>query len=415
MQIQTWFRTRAGKIKNIQDMKNSIYILLTLLFVMASCADESRDNTVVKPKPIQNAQFKPLSGGGVIYYDIPDDESIHFVKAEYALNTGKVITRASSFYSDSIVIDGFDDSEEHAVKLYCVNFEGVTSDPYTLKIRTEGSPLAEILNTFQISPSFSSAKLSWENETGLWIQVVLEITTKDKTVVQTEYSMLEGMNEMWIRNLANEEYLFAAYLKDRYGNLSAKVNLGSFIPLVDYKLDKSTWDHIPNDELPEGMENADLLFQEGRITKFWDDMIDDVMENNLNYFYSSKGFPFSYFIDLGRSVKISKVKVWQRESNWQIQPYYYNGQNVKTFEIWISNDKINWERVRRATILKPANQTTAYEEAREGHEFLIYEDDPRFTPEFRYLEFRGIETFGMGDQYATLSEITLFGIEEKDF
>lgn len=396
-------------------MKNSIYILLILLISMVSCTDESSDNTVIKPKPIQNARFEPTTGGGVIYYDIPDDESIHFIKAEYVLNTGKVITRASSFYTDSIVIDGFNDTNEHEVKLYSVNFEGVTSDPYTLIIQTEGSPLEEILQTFHISPSFSSAKLAWENETGLWIQVILEITTKDKIVVQTEYSMLEGMNEMWIRNLAKEEYSFAVYLKDRYGNSSSKVDLGSFIPLVDYILDKSTWNYIPNDELPEGMENSDLLFQEGRITKFWDDIIDDAMENNLNYFYSSKGFPFSYFIDLGRSVKISKVKVWQRESHWQTQPYYYNGQNVKTFEIWISNDKINWERVRRATILQPSNPTTAYEEARNGHEFIIYEDDPRFTPEFRYLEFRGIETFGMSDPYACLSEITLYGIEEKDF
>lgn len=95
--------------------------------------------------------------------------------------------------------------------------------------------------------------------------------------------------------------------------------------------------------------------------------------------------------------------------------YYYNGQNLRTFELWISKDKINWERVRRATIVKSMSETIALEEAREGHEFVVYPDDPKFTPEFRYLEFRGIESFGMEDQYACLSEITLYGIEENDF
>ena len=88
---------------------------------------------------------------------------------------------------------------------------------------------------------------------------------------------------------------------------------------------------------------------------------------------------------------------------------------IKSIQLLGSKDKINWERARRATIVRPSNSTVALEEAREGHEFIIYEDDPKFTPEFRYLEFRGIETFGMQDQYASLSEITLFGIEEKDF
>ena len=72
-------------------MKKTIFILLTLLIILVSCTTENIDNALEKPKPILNAWFKPLSGGGVVFYDLPDDESIHFVKAEYVLNTGKVI------------------------------------------------------------------------------------------------------------------------------------------------------------------------------------------------------------------------------------------------------------------------------------------------------------------------------------
>lgn len=395
-------------------MKNYYYILFFTILLI-SCQQDDTDDIVIKPKSVLNAHFEASMGGGVISYDLPDDESIHFVKASYTLNNGRTIERASSYFSNSIAIEGFDDTEEHEVKLYSVSYAGLLSDPVILRVRTLGSPLDDIAETFKVKPYFSSASLIWENATGAWVQIVVEITTKERTVVQTEYSMAEGLNEMTIKNLSAENYHFRGYVKDRYGNESKKVDVGSCKPFIDYKIDKTEWNYIPNHELPDGRKNADLIFQEGRLTKFWDDIIDDASLNNLNFFVSAQGFPFSYYIDLGRTVKISRFTVWQREKVWSMPHYYYNGQNLRIFELWISNDKIHWEKVRRATIVKPMSETVALEAAREGHEFVVYPDDPKFTPEFRYLEFRGIESFGMADQYACLSEITLYGIEKKDF
>jgi len=396
-------------------MKKYITTITILLILFVSCKDSENEKISIKPKSVLNAKFEPSMGGGIITYDLPDDESIHFVKATYTLKTGQVIERASSYFTNSIEIEGYDDTGEHEILLYSVSYDGQLSDPVILRIQTLGSPLEDIVESFQIKPYFSSARLTWENPTGAWVQVIIEIETKDRTVVQTEYNMNEGFNEMIIKNLSAESYHFRGLVKDKYGNESKKVDIGSFTPYVDYKIDKTEWNYIPNHELPDGLENADLIFQEGRLTKFWDDMIDDALLNNLNFFVSSQGFPFSYYIDMGRMVKISRFTVWQREKNWAMPHYYYNGQNLRTFELWISKDKINWERVRRATIVKSMSETIALEEAREGHEFVVYPDDPKFSPEFRYLEFRGIESFGMEDQYACLSEITLYGIEENDF
>lgn len=394
--------------------KIKIILFLSLIFLL-SCERSDSESTAQKPKPVLNARFEPTMGGAIITFDLPDDKSIHFVKAEYTLKNGQTITRAASYFSNSIEIDGYNDEEEYNVELFSVNYDGVSSDPVVLKIKPLGSSLNEVAESFKISPYFSSARLNWENRLGDWLQIVLEIVSKDKTVIQTEYTQSDGINSMLIKNLLSEQYSFTAYVKDRYGNESKKIDLGSFTPLVDYKIEKGNWAYVPNYELPEGRQNSDIIYQEGRLTKFWDDIIDDANLNNLNFFVSAQGFPFSYYIDMGRLIKISRLKVWQREQVWSMPHYYYNGQNVKTFELWVSKDKINWERARRATIVRPSNSTVALEEAREGHEFIIYEDDPKFTPEFRYLEFRGIETFGMQDQYASLSEITLFGIEEKDF
>lgn len=395
-------------------MKNVLYSIALCILLLTACQEKEQNVNVEKPQPVTEVTFEPNLGGGIIRYALPDDETVSFVKACYTLNNGKEVTRASSYFSDFIEIDGYDDSDDHVVTISTVNFSGVSSDPVTITINTLGSPLEAIAGTFEVAPYFSSAKVSWDNETGATIQIVAEIEFGGKTVIQSMDTNSPGRNSMSIQNLNAEDYTIRAYVKDIYDNESSKVNLGTIKPYVDYKIDKTAWNYVGNDQLPEGLHNADIIFQEGRLTKFWDDEIDDATKDNLNFFVAYQGYPFSYFLDMGRPIRISRFRVWQRDEIWSGPHFYYQGSNVKTFELWVSNDKVNWTKIRRATIVEPSNSATALEEARAGHEFIVYEDDPHFTDTFRYLEFRGIESFG-DNSSGCLSEITLYGVEEKDF
>lgn len=373
-----------------------------------SCESSQETTNPDRPLPIQSAHFESFKGGCIVYFELPSDESIHHVKAVYKLESGKEITRAVSYFSDSIIIDGFHNSDNYDLKLYTVNYLNIESNPYILKIKPDKSPLDDIVNSVKIIPSFSSVQVSWTNETGIWLQIFVEVSNQDDKLIITEYNMDEGNNSFYINNLYKTPYNFTVYIHDRYGNATDTVDLGMIEPLEDSVITKSNWSIIPDSNLPDSMFNADLIFQEGRIYHFWDDIIDNANDQNLNFFYSSIGFPFSYYIDLNQSIKLSRFKIWQREFRGADISYQYKGQNVKSFELWISNDKLNWEKLGVYTISKPSNPETAVKEAKDGHEFFVY-DIPQFSPEFRYLRFKGLESFGMEDQYACLSEITLYG------
>jgi hypothetical protein len=226
-----------------------------------------------------------------------------------------------------------------------------------------------------------------------------------------------------------------------YANETERIDFGVYTPLTDAPITKRYWNFLRDNllfgnrwdytsgefvhqqrPLPDwehiwrhdSMRNALEVNVEGRIQHFWDNVYDYAPVNNLNYFMSGNiGFPFSYFIDMGREIVASRLKIWQRDWGTSL----YGGPNIETFEIWISNDQDptdgildDWEFVGRYTIVQPTDPLQARFEARNGHEFVLFPDDPQFTRPFRYLRFKAIQSFS-GGNYGAASEITLWGTE----
>ena len=161
------------------------------------------------------------------------------------------------------------------------------------------------------------------------------------------------------------------------------------------------------------MKNARESRFEGHITKFWDDMTDDDASYSLNYFHSGTSYPFSYFIDLGREVQVSRMRLFMRNGN------KWGTYTVRTCEIWISNDKTpedgildDWEYVGTYTINKPASDSEAALEFKEGSEFWMYPESPAFTRPFRYLRYKAVKDWNNGS-IGCMSEITLYGQDVK--
>ena len=117
---------------------------------------------------------------------------------------------------------------------------------------------------------------------------------------------------------------------------------------------------------------------------------------------------------MGREIQASRFKVWQRNA-WGM---LYGGENVESWEIWISNDQDasdgvleDWEYVGTYKIVKPSSVIEANNLARNGHEYMFYPENPRFSRPFRYLRYKGLKAFGGGNSGCT-SEITVFGTEK---
>ena len=97
-----------------------------------------------------------------------------------------------------------------------------------------------------------------------------------------------------------------------------------------------------------------------------------------------------YVIDLNKTVKINRFKVWQR-AYWYngpdaTTPYYYQAENLREFDLFVSNDKIEWELLGSFDIGDPKNSegeipAEKIEEGASGHDFNLDE----ISPNFRYL------------------------------
>lgn len=419
--------------------KYHIVIFAALLAVgFAGCKTESEGSRdTVPPGKLSNVEFTPLNGGGYFRYTIPSDEDYLYARAEYETDAGETISRTSSVYCDSLMISGLGSVRPYEVRLYAVDNSANESEPVVMEVTPLEPNVTAIASTLKIYPGFSALVITLENPLEEAVDIYVNIKTADGREALKVYSSNLPEDRIFINQLEAIPYTVSAYIQDRYGNATPEMDFGTMTPLEDYELSKdsftflrdqllygSHWDygepvwedqHPYEDYMPmytqDSMKNAKETNFEGNINKFWDGMIDEDVSYSLNYFHSGTSYPFSYFIDLGREVCISRLRIWQRNQ------YQWAKYSVKTFHIYISNDPDpsdgvldDWEYVGEYTLNKPAGEAEAKLEFTEGSEFWVYPDDPQFTRPFRYLRFKAVKDFDNGT-IGCMSEITLYGKE----
>ncbi|HHT29470.1 MULTISPECIES: DUF4959 domain-containing protein [Petrimonas] len=417
----------------------SVTIAVAAVSLFYSCNDTLEvENT--PPGQVTNVTFTPLYGGGYFTYTIPDDEDFLYTRAEYIIDTGKKISKTSSVYSDTLFIEGFGQEKEYEVKIYSVDRNSNESQPVIQRVTPLAPTTSAVLETVQVQPGFSSLVLDWTNVLRQNITIYVEVEVGDTKATKIYASNL-AKDRYIIENLKGVPHTVNVHIRDTYENRTETRSFGQMTPLIDGPISKRQWSFLRNNLLygdkwdynsssnpfeqrpleaylgtwrDDSMKNARETYYEGRIEKFWDNEYDYEPKLNLNYFHTGpQSYPFSYFIDMGREIKGSRFKIWQRNA-WGM---LYGGENVEIWEIWISDDKDpsdgvfdGWELVGRYRISQPSNVIEARNEARNGHEYMFYPENPRFTKPFRYLRYKGIKQYGNGNSGCT-SEITVFGTE----
>ena len=118
-------------------------------------------------------------------------------------------------------------------------------------------------------------------------------------------------------------------------------------------------------------------------------------------------------IDLNKNVKIKRFKIWQRAYWYQGGgvTYHYQEENLKSFNLYASNDAQSWDLLGEFDIGDPRDSAgnipaTAFQEAIDGHDFTL----DNTSEQFRYLKFS--ITSNYGSTIITVgSEITLYGLD----
>lgn len=392
-------------------MRNIIISFFLIIGVIACKEEELHraygENDGVAPGKVEIMSCEMIPGGAIINYTIPDDEDLMYVKACYTLDSGTKMEARTSAYDNKVTLEGFNDTNEKDVYLYCVDRYENVGEPVKYTFIPGVSPLKNAYETIDIVAAFGGVNITLENtDKG---NLVVDILSKDSLEqwysVQTEYTSSPKI-KLSVRGFGPEERIFGVYLHDRWNNATDTV-FATLNPMEEYQLDKGRFKQIILDN--DVTIGGPLAWNLG-MELMWDDRTsgDNICAHSIDF----DSFPQWFTFDLGTTTKLSRYVYWCRQPN-----YWYVGGNMKKWEIYGRPDKPaqdgsweGWTLLRECESIKPSGlpvgqQTNEdIEHATKGEEF---EFEPTL-PAVRYIRIKGLETFDNSCRI-TINEVTFYG------
>lgn len=352
---------------------NTKYVKYIVLFLCFCACSEKRlepiTDSLGKPGIVTEVMVDAIAGGAVISYRIPDSEDILAVKGVYTLEDGKEYETTASFYENKLMIQGYNDQEEHDVILYAVNRAQELSDPVSVKIRPLESSLSKTAKTMAIISDFGGAQYNWRNRDKS--PLTFEFLAEDSLGLMQTMKIITSQSDtsrQSIRGYDPKPMRFASIIRDNYGNASDTI----------YPLEKMITPMF-EEKLPKSKMKVLSLANDASFTN-WEGMDSYLIDDNLETFGHSanSSMPAAFTLDLGQVAKLSRIVMFQRK----FSDSYYNWGNPKSFTVYgcdtkplQSGDWSEWVKIMDCEVMKPSGSpagTVTDEDvavALEGHEF----------------------------------------------
>ena len=391
-------------------------ILLIPIITLIGCKDdENQDSTTPGSLTIEN--ITPTNGGGIISYTLPDDSDILFVRAEYTNSLGIDVYRVSSSHNDSIEIDGLNQNTPVQVRLFVIDENENMSQPVEVEFTPLPSFIFLVQESISIAPELGGVKIEWDNIAEKTVYVHLHIVNGGEEEIRI-LSSNSASESIFVRGLESVEMTFLTKVEDFDGNITDLEEKATLTPLFEEMIDKSTWTLMSQLSV-----NGNAW--EGETTAFWDDIVDTAETNSDNSYFiiwrdqngGTLDWPLDIVINLNKNVRIHRFKVWQR-AFWYNGPtgipYYYQEENMRSFDLYASNNSVDWTLLGQFDIGDPSDENgnipqDFIDAAADGHDF----DLEGVSEKFNYLKFSITSNYG-SDTYVHGSEITLWGLDNVD-
>lgn len=366
-------------------------LLLLALCCFTSCKDDNLrtyiDHGTTAPAAVTDVKVESLPGAASITYTLPKNSlDLLYVQANYEIRPGVKQQALTSFYGDSILVQGFGDTAEHEVKLVSVDRSGNKSDPVIVKVKPLLPPVRQVYDSLSYSADFGGIRVITKNpsEAKLMIGVLIKDSLGEWVDYDRAYSGLADIS-FASRGLPAKPTVFGVYVRDRWKNYSDTL-IQNFVPLFEKQLD-------PNNFQELSLKGDDK-------TNTWS--VPGLWGGNPgghNGVRSSNGTPSHYQFSItktGKTAKISRFKIWGIFDGRE-----YSSANVKDFEIWGSNNPAQdgsfdgWTLMGTFEVEKASGLPTGQlsnediATAAAGFEF----DMPFSAPAVRFIRINVLSTF----------------------
>ena len=394
-------------------------LLSLLLFLsLLGCKEEGRIDHIdsAGPAPAQidmaTITWRGTPGGAVLKYRLPADiDNLHYVKAEYELQSGVVRQTKASCYEDSLVLDGFGDTRTYEVKIYSVGKNEKASEPVTVSVTPTTAPVH--MATANLKEAFGGVSVVVENPMKATLAIELMGDTAQlgyQTKLATFYISKEKQTFNF-RGLDTIAGNFSVYMRDRWNNLSETGN-ATLTPWYEEFIPKNTWRELI---LPTDREAYSTQF---RLSNAWNGNI-----TSESMFVSTYGgvYPFWFTWDLGVTIIMSRLTMY-----WTPTRTPYTEGMLKDFELYGSINPTpdgswdeNWIPLGRFECLRPSGLAISTDDdiafARQGFGFDLetneFAPDP-FVP-IRYIRIKANNAYHFPSVNCYLQEISFWGLIQK--
>lgn len=384
-----------------------IYLFLLGIIVLFACKEETLAplSTGNKPNPVKDYTVESLPGGAKITFKVPSSEDLLYIKAEYEIIAGVKRETKSSIYKNYLIVDGFGKEGKYKVTLYAVANGEVQSEPTTIEVNTLTPPYITAFNSIEMTAVFGGINIKYKNkdEGNLSFHLLHVDSTNKWSSAYSHYTrFLKG--NFSVRGYDTIDTKFGVYVRDRWNNISDTLT-GTYRPLYESLITNSTFRAL---KFPTDVWQAHTGAPHLVIEKVWNNntsAADDCFHTTPN-----SGMPQHFSFDMGKTVKLSRFKYFQRPST------LWRAGNPKVFELWGSNNPNpdgswdDWTKIDTFTSIKPSglpvgtNSSEDIALAQAGEDF----DVPITTPPYRYYRWNTVETWG-NVTYISIAELTFWG------
>ena len=394
---------------------NKLLTASLLFFSLFGCKEEGRldhiDDSAPAPAQVTNVTVHNTSGGAVLKYTVPKDENLLYVLAKYEIQSGVIRENKSSYYKDSLVLEGFGDTRTYDVALYSVGKNEKASEPVPVQVNPTTAPIH--MTTKSLRAGFGGVAVDVQNPGKADLAIVLMGDTAGigyQAPLQTFYTSAERASFNY-RGLDTVPCNFSVYLSDRWNNIS-DTEEATLTPMFEEFIPKNSWValHLPNDTWEQEFPTWD-------VPRMWDNEYGEWNGYNLQQITD---LPFWFTIDLGRTIVMSRLKLWQ----FTPDNYLWGNYVPKNFELWGSMNPSpdgnwdNWIPLGKFEMVKPSPGTAITAEdiafAKQGVDFELtsgseFAPNP-FVP-IRYFRFKLLDTFSGPRErdFIMICEIEIYG------
>ncbi len=389
-------------------MKKQLIIIAAALIAVVSCTEPPVGSTPmdnVKPGPVTEVVIKNVPGGADISYNLPADEDLLYVKALYKLENGKDMNVQVSMYEDTLKVRGYANNLPHDIDIVTCDRSGNESDPVSVTINPEKSPIYAIIEGMQVIPAFGGVALKWENPTESAISVTLlrSIAKSPWEEMNTYYSNSLTAKQT-ARGMEAVETDFAVFVRDRWENTTDTLTC-TVTPFYEEQLKPGTYKKYAmkgDSEISYGWDLGYAL--DGDLTQAWGWFSMPTVEGG--------NWPAQFTMRIEGGVSLSRVRIIQRH------PEMWENGNPKVFTVWGSNNPSadgsydSWTPLKTFTSVKPSGyESGQYSDedkyvAENGEDF---EFDPEFIAPYEYYRFEFLENWGGDNTFINLYEVLFWG------